>query len=114
MKLLALGAAIVALSAPLLAQAQPAADDQRTSVAVHYGDIDVNRPDGAAALLNRIGQASLEACGASVFSFREVKEAVRDSECYRNSMQQAVLNVGAPAVTRLYNHRTAQVMVGTQ
>jgi UrcA family protein len=113
-KIIALGAAVLALSAPLFAHAQSRTDDQTVSVAVHYGDLDLSRPHEAAVLLDRVGQASLEACGASEFSAPEYKAAVRDSECYRANVQQAVAAIGAPAVTSLYTHRSAEVSVGTK
>lgn len=114
MKIIALGAAALALSVPLLAHAQSSWDTQAPSVAVHYGDLDLSRPHQAAVLLRRVGRASLEACGASVGSLREYKAAVRASDCYRASMRQAVDAIDAPAVTSLYNHRSTQVSVGTR
>lgn len=114
MRMLAFAAALVALSAPVLAHAQPVDETRPAVVAVHYGDLDLNRASGAAALLRRIGRASLEACGASEFSLTEYKAVVRDSDCYQSSMQQAIVSIDAPAVTRLYNRHTAQVRVGTR
>ena len=114
MKIIALGAAVLALSAPLLAHAQAVSGDQTTSVAVRYGDLDLSRPRQASALLDRVSRASLEACGAAVESLAEYKATVRDSECYRSNMQQAVAAIGAPAVTSLYSHRSTEVSVGTR
>ena len=118
MKIIALGAAVLALSAPLLAHAQPqsqsVSSDQTVSVAVHYGDLDLSSPRQAAVLLDRVNQASLEACGASEFSAPEYKAAVRESDCYRANVQQAVAAIDAPAVTNIYTHRSAEVSVGTR
>ncbi len=114
MKIIALGAAVLALSAPLFAHAQSKTDDQTIAVAVHYGDLDLSRPQQAAELLDRVGRASLEACGASEFSAPEYKAAVRDSDCYRANVQQAVAAIDAPALTNLYTHRSAEVSVGTK
>jgi UrcA family protein len=81
---------------------------------VHYGDLDVSRPHQAAILLGRVSRASLEACGASVESLAEYKTAVRDSDCYRANMRQAVAAIDAPAVTSLYSHHSTLVSVGTR
>ncbi len=112
MKIIALGAAVLALSAPLFAHAASSADDRTSAVAVRYGDLDLSRTHQAAVLLDRIDVASMEACGAYQGSLREYQAAVRDSECYRANVQQAVAAIGAPVVTSLYGHRSAQVSVG--
>lgn len=113
MKIIALAAAVLALSAPLFAHAQSAPGDQTASVAVRYSDLDLSRPQAAATLLDRVGRASLEACGASDASLPDLKDAVRRSDCYRANMQQAVTAIGSPAVAALYSH-SAEMSVGTK
>lgn len=110
MKIIALAAAVIALSAPAFAHAQGPqsyGDDRSTqTVAVHYGDLDLSQPRDAVRVIDRLDRASLEACGASEFSYSEYRASVRDSECYRASMQQGVAATNSPVVASLYNHRS--------
>lgn len=114
MKIIALSAAVLALSAPQFAHAQDRAGDQPAAVAVHYGDLDLSRPAQAATLLDRVSRASLDACGASDASLPDYRDAVRRSDCYRANMRQAVAAIDAPAVTTLYSARASDVLSGTK
>ena len=62
-------------------------------------------------MLGRIGDAALEACGASTFSLPEYRAAVRRSDCYRGGVDGAVASLNAPAVTDAYRHH-AYVEIG--
>ncbi len=93
-------AAALALAIPSFAAAQSANGDG--SVAVRYGDLNLNDRAGAAVMLHRLDTAALEACGVSPFSLREYKLAVQGSACHVTRMDQAVAELGAPAVTELY------------
>ena len=104
MKIIALAAAAIALSAPVFAHAQAMDDRNTQSIAVRYADLDLNQPRDAVRMIDRLDTASLEACGASEFSYSEYKASVRDSECYRASMQQGVAATNSPVVASIYNH----------
>jgi UrcA family protein len=110
MRTITICAAAFALIAPAISHA--AVDDSATAVKVSYQDLDLSRSSGATVMLQRLDQASLEACGASQFSVRDYRDAVQRTDCYRDGVQQAVANLNAPAVTRLYN-KDASVTVAS-
>ena len=74
-------------------------------VAVGFGDLDLGSQRGSAAMLRGSATRRLEACGASSFSVPDYRWATKNSTCYRGSMDRAVANLAAPAVTRLYQER---------
>jgi UrcA family protein len=90
-----------AVLAPAAAQAATAAD-VTTALRVSHADLDLSQPQGAAIMFGRLERASLSVCGASQFSFREVRDEARKSACFHQSMDQAVTSLGAPSVTALY------------
>ncbi|MGZ6015457.1 MAG: UrcA family protein [Phenylobacterium sp.] len=111
----ALGCA-VALTGAMSAQAAPRAPSSEAEaareienlpaqVAIKFGDLDLASQRGSAAMLHRISDAALEACGAFGASLPDYRWAVRNSTCYRGSMDRAVASLAAPAVTRLYEQR---------
>ena len=75
---------------------------QPVQVAVKVSDLDLTSQDGSATMLQRLSRAAQEACGASSFSVTDYRWAVKRSDCYHSSMARAVADLGAPAVTRLY------------
>jgi UrcA family protein len=87
------------------AMAAPAAiaSERHDGVRVGYSDLDLSTPHGSAVLLRRLRVAALSACGASEFSVPDYRRAVERSACYRESLDRAVSDVGAPAVTQLYS-----------
>ena|SRR5579875_2096896 len=109
MKFALLAAAL--LATPFAAQAQALASDQPTAVAVTARDLDLNNPSDANRMLGRLGDAALEACGASPFSLPQYRDAVRRSDCYRNGVDQAVASLDAPALSDAYHHHS-YVQVG--
>jgi len=80
-------------------------ESQPIQVAIKFGDLDLASEPGSAAMLQRISHAALEACGASSFSVPDYRWAVKNSTCYRGSMDRAVADLAAPAVTHLYEQR---------
>ena len=104
-------AAAAVLAAPVFASAQQLASNQPTTVAVHFQDLDLANRVDADTLLRRIGDAALEACGASSFSLPDYRAAVQHSDCYLSGIDQAVATLNAPAVTDAYRHH-AYVEVG--
>ena len=95
--------------AAVVSEADAARDVERqpVQVAVRTHDLDLASLDGSAAMLQRISRAAQEACGASSFSLADYRWATKRSDCYRNSMDRAVADLGAPAVTRLYAEHPA-------
>lgn len=82
--------------------AMPAFADRPTAVEVPVSGLDLNRPGDAAMMLGRLDNAALVACGASPFSLREYKMAVRGSGCYAKGLSRAVGELDAPALTALF------------
>ena len=106
MKIPALCALALALATPIAAQAAAPGDPggpEQTAVKVRFDDLNLNRESDAKVMLTRLDRAALSACGASEGSLREYQAAVRASACYRSSLDQAVAQVNAPAVTGLYH-----------
>ncbi len=56
-------------------------------------------PAAARGLLKRIGDAALEACGASPFSLAEFKTATEQSRCWRDAVDDAVRRIGSPVLS---------------
>ena len=98
----------LALAGPAVAMAA-STNDATTSVVVSYHDLDLNRSKDAAIALKRIDSAAMRACGASTFSLREYKDAVRQSDCHRDGMNQAIASLNAPLVQALYREHGMQV-----
>ena len=94
-------AAVLALGAPAAALADEA-HDPAPAVKVGYRSLDLSRPQGAAVLTQRLESAALSACGASPFSMREVREAVKRSACFHESMDRALADLNAPSVSEYY------------
>ena len=97
-------AAALALAGPALAMAATAPDGA-SRVKVSYGRLNLSRPHDAAVLEKRLEAASLEACGASVFSGRDYRRQVLQSACFKDNMERAITEVNAPAVTYEYRQR---------
>ena len=95
----------IALSLFAPAAALAATSDEAVAVRVSHADLNLAQPQGAAIMLNRLERASLSACGASTFSFREVQDEVRNSACFRKSLDQAVASLASPSVTGIYHVR---------
>jgi UrcA family protein len=57
-------------------------------ITVRQGDLD--NPVAASRLFDRIEETALEVCGASPFSFPDVRRAVRRSDCWRQGVSTAV------------------------
>lgn len=105
MKKIVLAVAALALCAPLASHAAPAGDT--TSVRVSYRDLDLSRSRDARTMLARLQEAALNTCGASGFSFPQYREAVRRSDCYQQSLSNAVAALDVPTVSARYNAQTA-------
>jgi len=78
---------------------------ETTEIHLRYHRQDLASPSAARRLLVRIGDAALEACGASAFSLAEFKIATRDSQCWRKAVDEATRRIASPTLTALANER---------
>ena len=71
---------------------------------VHYGDLDLNLPQDAKLMLQRIEQAAKKACGGhpSFSSYTGRLDGTFD-ECRNEAVSRTVRQLGAPLVTRIYS-----------
>jgi|SRR5580658_4466159 UrcA family protein len=105
----ALGAvAVLGLAGAASAQSEYQAarsvfDRETVSVPVVYGDLDLATHDGAAAMLQRMHHAAMDACGASDFSVKDYRWSVARSACVHRSLDEAVASLNAPQVSELYS-----------
>lgn len=111
MKNMMICAFALALAAPAASFAAPAmsADGQAMALSVSYSGLNLSTPKGARLMINRLDEAAAEVCGASSFSARDYKQAVRSSTCYRDSMNRAVASLGSPTVNALYREHAVIV-----
>jgi UrcA family protein len=70
-----------------------------TEVRVRYKQWELTSPTAMRGLFKRIGDAALEACGASSFSLAEFKAATELSQCWRDAVGDAVRRVGSPKLS---------------
>jgi len=77
------------------------AGSETTEIHLRYHRQDVASPAAARRLLVRIGDAALEACGASPFSLAELKIATRNSQCWRKAVDGATRRIASPTLTAL-------------
>ena len=103
-----IAALALALALPAGGHAASMAAATRTAVRVPVRGLDLDQPAGAARMLRRLDEAAMEACGASPFSWSEYRWAVRRSECHAASLDRAVAELDAPAVTALYDQTRDQ------
>ncbi|MBS0359885.1 MAG: UrcA family protein [Proteobacteria bacterium] len=93
-----------AITALILCGAAPAfAADPQAAVTVRYGDLNTTAPAGAAALLQRIDQATLVLCGGRP-DVRAIAEFQRFQACRAAARGRAVGELGQPMLAALANH----------
>jgi UrcA family protein len=101
---LALALALALVAAP--AQAEAASVGR--SVEVPYGDLDLTRPEGAAALYERLERAAARACrpaGRSPIALHPHEMA-----CRRDALERAVAAVDSGPLLRLHAERTGRAV----
>lgn len=96
--------AAFALTAP--ASASGARPDPQ-EVSVHYGDLDLAKPAGAEAMLNRLERAAERACGGEP-DLRALYAQRLFNRCVDDALNQAVARLDAPLVTSLHADRGGQ------
>ena len=107
MKLLMIFAACAAIAAPAAAQPvrQSPGDPDTMMTTVRLGDLDLQKPEGAAAAIHRLRRASRAVCGADAW-VSPIEITVRRTPCVEDSLARAVRDLDAPLVTRAHG-RTA-------
>jgi UrcA family protein len=69
---------------------------ESTGIRVRYERRELSSPVAARRLLRRIGDAALDACGASSFSLAEFRTATVGSQCWREAVDDAVRRIDNP------------------
>ncbi|MBV9509804.1 MAG: UrcA family protein [Caulobacteraceae bacterium] len=80
-------------------------DDAGPAVTVRYGDLDLNRTHDAKVLLERITDASTQACGATIHSDPLQWSTVWRSPCRFETEAKTVAAVNAPTLNAVYRSR---------
>jgi UrcA family protein len=96
-------AAVLALTA---AQSGTAAEAQVSRATVHFGDLNVDRPAGAAVLYRRIRRAAEGVCGEE----REPGTHMVSQQwrsCVAQAIDEAVVSLDRPALTAYHRLQTA-------
>jgi UrcA family protein len=91
---LVFGVSMLALNAT--AFAEPAAP----TVKISYADLDLNNSADVKVLYRRLASASAAVCGQVDHSILPM--TARQQACYRQALEQAVLQVHSPALISLY------------
>ena len=94
---------LVALGAPAYATADASSQLQGKSVKVSYGDLNLEKYEGAKALYRRLQQASKQAC--NVRSLREEGSLIRVAEgrqCYLDTLSKAVAEIDNELLTKIH------------
>ncbi len=98
------GIIIVALGAPAYVTAADKSDLNGVSVKVSYGDLNLEKYEGAKALYRRLQQASRQACGLRSFSReRSLKSHTEELDCYGNALSEAVAEIDNDLLTQIHN-----------
>ncbi|MFA5965332.1 MAG: UrcA family protein [Sphingomonas sp.] len=103
------GAALLAALLLCTAQAASAADrpgEVTESVTLRGVTRNPATPRAATRLLHRIGDAAMLTCGASATSLADMKQAVRASPCWRDSVAETVRRIDDPLLSAAHaRHR---------
>ena len=92
--LLAFASAAALYAAPALAQT----DEAAPAMTVRYGDLDLNAPAGARAMLQRIDVAAADVCGGMP-DIRDPGRLAAFDRCRTAAAHRAVSEVDAPLVS---------------
>jgi len=95
-----------ALVAGIVTAAQGAEFPQ---VHVKYADLNLNSEAGAAVLYQRIRSAAAQVCGT--FGVRDLSAQAAAKACQARAIGEAVATVHAPALTQVYEGKTAVAVV---
>jgi UrcA family protein len=100
---------LAALAATFLTPATVLADDldETETVVVHFGDLDLDTPNGAHLLYLRLGNAAKSVCGDE-YEAIDLKDRGDILDCQRDAIQHAVEHVDRPLLTALYDRHHPQ------
>lgn len=93
------------LLACILVVSNASADDQVRAETVKFGDLNVNTPEGVAALYRRIHQAANRVCSYDGF---DPLLQIDSNDCARKSEAQAIGKVALPQLTAYYEMKTGK------
>jgi UrcA family protein len=102
---LAAAALCAAIAMPATAREAKVGAD-RYAVTLHRAQLHPATPDAARQTIARIEAAALDVCGASPFSLREMKQAVRDSACWRDAVAGTMAQIDDPLLLQAYHRHT--------
>ena len=91
------------LVACILVVSNASADDQVRAETVKFADLNVNTPEGVAALYVRIHQAANRVCS---YDGVDPLHQIASTNCARKSEAQAVGEVALPQLTAYYEMKT--------
>jgi UrcA family protein len=97
---LAAVAAVCLASVAVVAHADEAANGVPART-VHYSDLDINTPAGAAVLYARIRNAAQQVCGD--VDSRQLAVAAAAKACVNRAVYSSVRSVNSPKLTSVYN-----------
>ena len=90
---------------PLASAAATPAPEDRRSVILRNVDLHPRDREGSRILLQRVDDAAMEACGASEHSLRELRTAVRASQCWKQATADTVRRIDDPLVSEAYREQ---------
>lgn len=73
--------------------------------AVRFGDLDLSKPDAAAALYGRIKVAAYVVCASFDKDSRDQLDLIGLDRCVHSAVRSAVAKVNRPALSAIYNAR---------
>ena len=95
--------AVFALGAPALAVADATSGLKGASVKVSYGDLDLEKSEGARILYRRLQQASKQVCDAQgPGDNRSAQDAYEARRCYKDALSDAVAKIDNDLLTQLH------------
>ena len=77
-----------------------------SSVAVHYGDLNLSTTAGARTLYTRLGAAARRVCGSQPL-YTELREQARFRSCYDQALDTAVRKVDSARLYALHQEHLA-------
>lgn len=86
--------------------AAPSLADEIPTQAVHYGDLNLERTQGAATLFGRIQSAARHVCANE--GSRELRVTSASKTCIKEAIARAVADVNQPQLTQYYLVKTGQ------
>jgi UrcA family protein len=72
---------------------------------VHFADLNLESPEGAHALYSRIRSAAADLCGEQ-FSLWDGNRLREWQDCYRTTIERAVVQLNRPALTAVHRDST--------